>query len=367
MVHSRVFIDINVIQSVPPSCLNRDDTGSPKTCMYGGVRRARVSSQSWKKAVRDEFQRRVDPSELGFRTKKIVDLIAARITEIDSSKVDDAVKMATDILKNTKISVKVNEKKKKVAQDEGNQGNPETGALFFISTKQIDNLANLAISGETDKKVINNAINTDHSIDIALFGRMVADDPSLNTDASVQVAHSISTHRVDNEYDYFTAVDDKAPEDNAGAGMIGTVEYNSSTLYRYATIAVHDLKDLLGDEGVSAVAVSEFIRAFILSMPTGKQNTFANRTVPYSTYITIRNDQPLNLSPAFEMPVQMDVSGGYNAPSTVKMIGYAKKAYSEFVDSPVASWQIGESLDSLGEVSSLGDALQEIQAYIREN
>ena len=66
---NRLFVDINIIQTVPPSCINRDDTGSPKTAIYGGVRRARVSSQSWKKAVRDEFKLRFDGDDLATRTK----------------------------------------------------------------------------------------------------------------------------------------------------------------------------------------------------------------------------------------------------------------------------------------------------------
>lgn len=128
---------------------------------------------------------------------------------------------------------------------------------------------------------------------------MVASDPSLNYDAAAQVAHSISTHAVQNEYDYFTAVDDCAPEDNAGAGHLGTVEYNSSTLYRYATVNTAELAEQLGAKEVPGV-VRAFADAFIRSMPTGKQNTFANRTLPDAVYVTIRGDQPVNLCGAFE-------------------------------------------------------------------
>lgn len=124
-------------------------------------------------------------------------------------------------------------------------------------------------------------------MDMALFGRMVADDPSLNYDAAAQVAHSISTHAVQNEYDYFTAVDDCQAEDNAGAGHLGTVEYNSSTLYRYATVNVMELAGQLGAEQ-AAETVRAFGEAFLFSMPTGKQNSFANRTLPDAVYVTIR-------------------------------------------------------------------------------
>ena len=54
-MENRLFVDIHAIQSLPPSNVNRDDTGSPKTAIYGGVRRSRVSSQSWKRAIRQYF------------------------------------------------------------------------------------------------------------------------------------------------------------------------------------------------------------------------------------------------------------------------------------------------------------------------
>lgn len=353
-MENRLFIDVNVIQSVPPSCINRDDTGSPKTAMYGGVRRARVSSQSWKKAVRDEFRLRFDEKDLAMRTKKIVGMVAERISALDGSISDEeAMKMATDVLEKGGIKVKAKSKKK----DE-TTGTPEAQALFFMSLKQANNLAELAISGSYDKKSVIEALNRDRGVEIGLFGRMVADDPSMNSDATCQVAHSISTHKVDNEFDYFTAVDDKAPEDNAGAGMIGTVEFNSATLYRYATISVHGLMDILGDREATAKAVSEFVRAFLLTMPTGKQNTFANRTVPYAVYIAARKDQPVNLVGAFERPVlPSSDDGGYNKESASRMMSYEKTVESEFVEAPLASWFIGESENVTDSPSNLQDAL----------
>ncbi len=361
-MEERLFVDVNVIQTMPPNCANRDDTGSPKTCMYGGVRRARVSSQSWKRATRDYFHGRVDESMLSVRTMKIVQMIADRIKAIDSS-IDDeaAVKKAMDVL--DKAGVKVKAKSKK--NDDGSV--PEAQALFFMSNKQASNLAELAVSGDYDKKKVEEALNKGHGIDIALFGRMVADNPLLNADASAQVAHAISTHRVENEYDYFTAVDEKSPEDNAGAGMIGTVEFNSSTLYRYATVAVHDLARQLEDKDVTAMAVEEFVRSFVLSMPTGKQNTFANRSVPYAVFIAIRKDQPVSLAPAFESPVHPDRSnGGYNAGSVAAMVDCEQEYRRDFIEPPVASWQIGNGLEALGPSMNLQDALGQLKDRIAE-
>ena len=361
-MEKRLFVDINIIQAVPPSCINRDDTGSPKTAVYGGVRRARVSSQSWKKAVRDEFKLRFDGSELAMRTKKIVNLVAERITARDSGiSQGDAESMAADVLGKAGITVKSKSKKGE------EEGTPESQALFFMSSKQADNLAELAIAGGYDKKTVISALNKDCGVEIALFGRMVADDVSMNSDASCQVAHSISTHRVDNEFDYFTAVDDKAPEDNAGAGMIGTIEFNSATLYRYATVAVHQLNSILGDANATAKAVSEFTRAFVLSMPTGKQNTFANRTVPFSVYIAVREDQPVNLAEAFEKPVlPARDGGGYNTVSAERMMSYERTVESEFVDAPVASWIVGYSPCPDVEPVNLHDAIDGLSDAIME-
>lgn len=117
---------------------------------------------------------------------------------------------------------------------------------------------------------------------------MVTDDPSLNEDASSQVAHAISTHAVQTEFDFFTAVDELSPEDNAGAGMLGTVEYNSSTLYRYANVAIHELLVQLGEKKSVVNNLKLFVEAFANSMPTGKVNTFANQTLPQALVLSLR-------------------------------------------------------------------------------
>jgi CRISPR system Cascade subunit CasC len=196
-----------------------------------------------------------------------------------------------------------------------------------------------------------------------LFGRMVAADPSLNYDAAAQVSHSISTHAVHNEYDYFTAVDDLSAEDNAGAGHLGTVEYNSSTLYRYANVNVHELSRFLG-EGTPD-AVREFIKAFVCSMPTGKQNTFANRTLPDVVYVTIRNDQPLNLVGAFENPIKG--TEGFMRKSEDALLRYAKKMYENYVNVPVLSVAIGEDICEIADKKTFPDLLDSVETWIRDN
>lgn len=364
----RMYIDIHVIQTIPPSCVNRDDTGSPKTCTYGGTNRSRVSSQSWKRAVREYFKDTVDERELGTRTKKIVELVANEIVRQDPSISEaKAQEMSAGVLSTAGIQIAKDKKGKGKGKEANEETVPEAKALFFMSRKQAENVAAVAISGDYDKKKVQAALNAGCGIEIALFGRMVADDPSMNADASAQVAHAISTHSVVNEYDYYTAVDEMSPADNAGAGMIGTVEFNSSTMYRYATVAVHDLRRQLSDDpSVTAMAVREFIRAFVLSMPTGKMNTFANRTVPEYVLIELRNDQPVNCAAAFESPVQQGRDGGGYSENSIKALESYVSSISSFVSPVVMEWRIGGQACPDKDTVTLQTALDQIESVISE-
>ena len=167
----------------------------------------------------------------------------------------------------------------KVIKDAGITTTKErkTRALFFISSVQAEKLAKAAIEGDVKKAEIQKLLKEDPAIDIALFGRMVADDPNLNEDASSQFAHAISTHGVQTEFDFFTATDDFSSATDAGAGMLGTVEYNSSTLYRYANVAVHEFSKQIADKPSIINALKLFIEAFTKSMPTGKINTLLTK------------------------------------------------------------------------------------------
>lgn len=345
----RLYVDFHVLQTVPPSCINRDDTGSPKTAIYGGVTRARVSSQAWKHAMRQAFveESLLDEEDVGKRTKKVTELVEKEIAALAPEK--DAAKLAKKTLDNAGIK---NDEK-------------GTKALFFISQAQIKALAQLAVEECADKKEYKKALSTAPSADIALFGRMVADDPSLNFDAAAQVAHSISTHAVQNEYDYFTAVDDCQVEDNAGAGHLGTVEYNSATLYRYATVNVMELERHLGAKKTAEV-VRSFGEAFIRSMPTGKQNTFANRTLPDAVYVTIREDQPVNLCGAFERAVRKSLEG-YAEPSKSALQAYAQQLYQSFAEAPAKSFTVGTGLEALAPAQPLNTMLDALEEAVKEN
>ena len=198
-------------------------------------------------------------------------------------------------------------------------------------------------------------LNDNVAIDIALFGRMVADDPSLNEDASSQVAHAISTHGVQTEFDYFTAADDLSPEDNAGAGMIGNVEYNSSTLYRYANIAIHEFLYQLKDRGIMINATKLFVEAFEKSLPS-------------ILVVNLREDRPVSLVSAFESPVKSEE--GYIAGS-IKRMSDEMERVQKFVQKPVKTLYLaidsvsiseGEEMDSLEDLlTGLGMELENYQ------
>ncbi|MGN1084120.1 MAG: type I-E CRISPR-associated protein Cas7/Cse4/CasC, partial [Lachnospiraceae bacterium] len=238
-----------------------------------------------------------------------------------------------------------------------------TDALFFMSQEQAKALAKLAAEGCEDKKAYKGAIAANPSVDMVLFGRMVASDPSLNYDAAAQVAHAISTHRVQNEYDYFTAVDDCKSEESAGAGHVGDVEFNSATLYRYATVNVCELMKHIGKE--TPKVVRGFAEAFVRAMPTGKQNTFANRTLPDAVYVTVRCDQPVNLSGAFEMPV--NGKEGYVTLSEKRLVEFAQKTYNEYVEQPVMALAVGDAFGGIARVLSLKELLNTLEEWVEEH
>ena len=346
-MNKRLYVDFHILQTVPPSCINRDDTGSPKTAVYGGVTRARVSSQAWKHAMRAAFAENAR-LDVGKRTKKAAELVKEQILVLDPEQ-KKADKMAKEALKY--VGIKSDDKK-------------GTDALIFISSAQAKALAELVVGGCTKDEEYEEALIENPSADMVLFGRMVAQKASLKYDAAAQVAHSISTHAVQNEYDYFTAVDDCQVEDNAGAGHLGTVEYNSSTLYRYATVNVMELAGRLG-AAQAAETVRAFGEAFLFSMPTGKQNTFANRTLPDAIYVTLREDQPVNLCGAFERAVPRSAQG-YAAPSKAALVQYAQQMYSSFAEAPAQSFTVGSGLEELAPAQTAKAMLDALEKAVRD-
>ncbi|MFG2214689.1 type I-E CRISPR-associated protein Cas7/Cse4/CasC [Streptomyces sp. NPDC048685] len=333
---TRTILDIHILQTVPPSNLNRDDTGAPKSATYGGVRRSRVSSQAWKRATRKAFDELLDTSQLGIRTKKVAEELAGRVQKLDSSLTRAAaLELAAETVSTaTGSKLSVPKRKSKDTDTDAEELAGESGYLMFLSDRQFSALAALAVEGGKggDVKALKDflkvranrdrakqAVDTEHSVDIALFGRMVADSADLNVDAAVQVAHALSVHPVEVESDYYTAVDDRNTNAEPGAGMIGTVEFNSATLYRYAAVDVNRLQENLGSGGndenqpaeATRRAVTAFLEGFITSLPTGKINTFGNQTLPSVVIVKVRSRRPISYVGAFEQPVPPGENGGF--------------------------------------------------------
>lgn len=346
-----MYLDLYALQSVPPSNINRDDTGSPKTATYGGALRARVSSQAWKRAMREMFPDLLPEGQLGVRTKFVVPLIADRIAAKREDLAERSVDFAKAVLDATGIKSSETDRK---GSDEGTLA---TGYLVFIANRELDDLTDIAISwadGGIDpkkpdsksKKDVQKAFKGIQAVDIALFGRMLADASDFNVDACSQVAHAISVNEISQEYDYFTAVDDCAADDNAGAGMLGTVSFNSSTLYRYATVNVDALMGQLESSEATACGVAAFVEAFVKSMPTGKQNTFANRTLPNVVAVSLRDDQPINLAAAFERPVYAERDRSITQIAAERLAACARDVEGAFAHPATKSWHVSYGMDA---------------------
>jgi CRISPR system Cascade subunit CasC len=317
--------EFHLLQNFAPSNLNRDDTGAPKDAVFGGVRRARISSQCVKRAVRLQFARDklLDAEALGARTLRV----AARIAELLKTEHkrtegdEDMSKAITAAL--AQIDLKVNKK--------DGDAFGHTQYLLFLGDGEIRALA-AAVNqhfgellkgkpGKEAKKAIEDCIGSARAVDVALFGRMLADRKDFNVDAAAQVAHAISTHRVDRDVDFFTAVDDFAGGAEAVSGMLGTVEFNSSCFYRYAVVNLDLLRtNLGGDAKLVRAALEAFLRGLVTAVPTGKQNTFAAHNPPEFVGVALRQGAPMSLSNAFEKPVaHMESDAGLTAASVARL------------------------------------------------
>ena len=349
-----LFIEFHLIQNFAPSNLNRDDTGAPKDAIFGGHRRARVSSQCWKKCMRDWFKTSgsLDEKKLGVRTRFIDRVLTDALTEAgieDVGKFNEIVKKA----------FKVDEKKGgKSSDEEGdndkeNQGDASENRLsylLFVSAPEIDALKEL-ISGHagmlknlcSQKKIKPQDIPKDFkaelakvlakslAADIALFGRMLADLPAANQNAACQVAHAISTHRVEREFDYFTAIDERAKPDEASAGMIAQVEFNSATFYRYLVLnASQLLGNLQGDRDLTLASVDALVQAAVRAIPTGKQNSFAAQNLPTFVGISVRSGSPLSLANAFEKPIVARHDRSLTEASVAAMADYETRLAAQY-------------------------------------
>ena len=303
------LIELHILQSFPVTCLNRDDVGSPKSATFGGSQRARVSSQSLKRASR---LRARDESPVGFEGIRSRFLLEPFATALLAAGLDEAeaAKKAAEICA---VFSKVDAKKP-----------DQVTTAVYLSPGEIQQLAAAVAAGEAPDKAAKKVDRLD-AADIAFFGRMIANDATLNVEGAAMFSHALSTHTTANEIDFFSAVDDrKGDSEDAGAGMIGTLEYNSATYYRYVAINLDLLFDakhlkLLAPETRKSV-LRAFISAVLTAVPGARQNSMNGATLPVEV-LGIRKDkgQPLQLINAFEAPIKAN-GKGYAANSRTEML-----------------------------------------------
>jgi CRISPR system Cascade subunit CasC len=304
-------LELHKIQSYPVSCLNRDDVGSPKTAIFGGVQRSRISSQCAKRAMREYWQSAGLEQFKGFRTKFVKDrLIEAGVS---NDQVLQAVMSALG-----KIDAKKPHK---------------LSTLIFISPEEIKRIAQ-AVAGESDAKkvgklvtVVMRGVLPRDAADIALFGRMFADAHELSVDAACMVAHPISTHKTSNELDFFTAMDEGKPDtyekdaddEGRGAGMMDSAQFASATFYHYVALNLDVLAKRFPDPLERKAIVTAFTEAFVKAIPGARRTTHNAHTLPVYVLASVHAGQPMQLVNAFESPVRANGSG-YEQASVERLV-----------------------------------------------
>lgn len=351
-------VEFHILQSFPVTCLNRDDVGAPKTAVVGGTTRARVSSQCWKRQVRlalPEFG-----ATLGTRTKLIGALIAKECEALGASpeqaqlcgtKIEQVFVKKTDAKKGKKA--KKTEEGEEVLEEV--ESSDKTDTLMFLSHKEAVVLAQaFKDKGFNPDEVISDGKNaakdvekligkTNHvidALDIALFGRMVAQATELNVEAAASFAHAISTHKVTNEVEFFTAIDDKATE--PGAAHMGSLEFNSATYYRYISLDMGQLWETLAGQNIPE-AVDAFVKALYVAVPSARQTSQSGASAWEFAKVFVRKGQRLQVP--FETAVKAQDGGFLNA-SRKELCDYLEKkeklAGSLF--GKVKSFEFGDNL-----------------------
>jgi CRISPR system Cascade subunit CasC len=363
-------IDIYAVQSFASHNLNRDDTGAPKSQTFGGIRRSRISSQCLKSAVRKDFVQKAAsgtiPDLTATRTKRVPAMVAARIVALDPS---ITVKDAGDAVLKAFTGLKTQAAKKRAADKVAADPNAEVleglqtlAALFTVSDKQVDALARLVIDeiiakkGAPDKALpgmVRDVLASEMSAEQALFGRFFADSSDLTIAAAAQVAHALGTGAMPEDLDYFTGRDDlgavSGEEDNdsgSGAAMLGHKAFTSGPMYRYASVSLDQLAELLEDSGRAVTTAVEFVDSFIKALPSGSQTSYAANNLPTTVVVAVREDQPVNLAGAFETPVETAEA------ATKALVGYANTLHEVYGNDPVAMYHFSLAPDAANELRS---------------
>jgi CRISPR system Cascade subunit CasC len=299
------FIQIHALTVYAPSNLNRDDTGRPKTAKFGGAERLRISSQALKRAIRtsDAFKTRVKAHH-GQRTQRLGEEVQTYLVSkgLSAEKAKEGARAIAAVFGKVKAE---NDKNPAHIQQLAFVSPEERKAAFALADKLA---AGEKLPEKVDDLIPEVLRKADTAVDIAMFGRMLADNPDFNREAAVQVAHAITTHRVEVEEDFYTAVDDlKKPSEDAGAGFIGELGFGSGVFYLYACVD-RDLleRNLGGDKRLAGTAIAALIEGLATSSPTGKQASFASRARASYMRIERGTQQPRSLAAAFFKPVRGD-------------------------------------------------------------
>ena len=343
-----MILELHIIQNFAPSNLNSNDTGAPKDCIFGGHRRARISSQCFKRAMREYFKENFAAQDnLAERSTRLVEEIASQLERSGKDK-EEAKRVVKTALGEVGLNMSPKDATKTqyllfLGRDEIKRfvevclNNYD--ALLAVAPQSAEGLsakeAKKAAKGSIPEvsKALQKVLDGGKAADLALFGRMLADLPDKNRDASSQVAHAISTHKTGVEFDFFTAVDDLKPEDTAGSDHLGTVEFNSACFYRYLNVDTDELKrNLQDDEDLTRATVEAFIRAAVEAIPTGKQNSFATHEKPSFVLAVVRDAGMCSLANAFVKPAKATDSQDLVAASVASLENYWKKLSDGYGD-----------------------------------
>lgn len=333
-----MFLEISAIQHFSSVNLNRDDANAIKTIQFGGFERQRVSSQCFKRAMRQHHAMgEARGGNQTYRTKYVFDRLCALLELPDKSGKEH--KAIADFL--TKIGFgdfevpKKNKKKKGEVEEapaNGDENQQVLKTLVFTFDQEMVLAAECLREHGFEVKPAADAFKDKRkempfALDVALFGRMAASDPSMNVDAATQVAHAISTNEITVEDDFFTAVDDLGSGDRQGANMIGVTQVASPCFYRYACLSLDILKKNLGSawDADRDRAIAGFIESFVLAAPTGKANSTAPHSVPDFVLVSVGDAQPVSLVNAFDRPVYPDAGRGLGQASIDGLLRYLER------------------------------------------
>lgn len=343
------FIQLHILTSYPPSNLNRDDTGRPKTAVVGDCTRLRISSQSLKRAWRtsDIFESTLK-GHIGTRTKEMGISIYQSLTKqgISEKNAREWAKLIASQFGKLKSDKKTVNNEDLHVEQLVHYNPEEEQAIANLVTKLV---ATEIAPTEDDLKLLRKQHT---AVDIAMFGRMLAASPAFNTEAAVQVAHAITVHKAAVEDDYFIAVDDlNNGETDRGAAHIGEAGFGAGVFYLYLCINRELLQQNLGgDAALTQQALNALLHAVTKVSPTGKQNSFASRAYAGFVLAEKGDQQPRTLAQAFLKPVKDQDTLGRAIAELTKRRDNFKAVYGDCADSS-AQFNVETGEGSLSEIA----------------